>query len=58
MRAVRRYKVRTVFLVVQGKLTSSSAFLAPRIESNRSRSPSPDLRNDSRMELSDAGGAG
>jgi hypothetical protein len=39
-------------------LTSSSAFLAPRIESSKSRSPSPDLRKDSRIELSDAGGAG
>ena len=37
---------------------SSSAFLAPRIARSKSRSPSPDFRNDSRIELSDDGGAG
>ena len=57
-RAVRRCKVRTYNFFRENRLTSSSAFLAPRIESSKSRSPSPDLRNDSRMELSDAGGAG
>jgi hypothetical protein len=40
------------------RLTSSSAFLAPRIASNKSRSPSPDLRKDSRMDEREAGGAG
>jgi hypothetical protein len=37
---------------------SSSAFLAPRMAMSRSRSPSPEARNESRMLLSDAGGAG
>jgi hypothetical protein len=38
--------------------TSSSAFLAPRIDRRRSRSPSPERRNESSMEDNDAGGAG
>lgn len=42
---------------IQGH-TSSSAFLAPRIASSKSRSPSPDFLNDSKIELSDEGGAG
>jgi len=37
---------------------SSSAFLAPSMERSRSRSPSPDLLNESRIEERDAGGAG
>lgn len=50
---------RTVRRVVISAVSrSSSAFLAPRIESRSSRSPSPDLRNESRIDVRLAGGAG
>lgn len=39
-------------------LTSSSAFLAPRILNSNSRSPSPLFRNESSILASEAGGGG
>lgn len=40
------------------QLTSSSAFLAPRMDKSKSLSPSPLLRNESSIEARLAGGAG
>ena len=42
----------------RGRLTSSSAFFAPRIAKRRSRSPSPDRLNESRIDSRLAGGGG